>query len=70
MKSFFEKHQLLFSIILIVFYLVVNSICINNFGMTDIRTSIINIVLSIIILIFWKTIGLQNPRETIGSKGY
>ena len=51
MKKFYEKHELLFSILLIIIYLVVNSICINNFGMTDIRTSIINIILSILILI-------------------
>ena len=52
MKKFYEKYELLFSILLIIIYLVVNSICVNTFGMTDIRTSIINILLSIIILIF------------------
>ena len=52
MKRFYEKHELLFSILLIVIYLTFNSICINNFGMTDVRTSIINILLSVIILIF------------------
>ena len=52
MKRFYEKRELLFSILLIVIYLTFNSICINNFGMTDVRTSIINILLSVIILIF------------------
>jgi len=52
MKKFYEKHELLFSILFIIIYLVVNSICINSFGMTDMKTAIINIVLSILILIF------------------
>ena len=52
MKKFYEKHELLFCMLLIIIYIVVNSICINVFGMTDYRTSITNILLSILIIIF------------------
>jgi len=52
MKKLYEKHELLFCMLLIAIYIVVNSICINVFGMTDYRTSITNILLSIFIIIF------------------
>ena len=47
MKKIFEKNETLFSILLIVLYLVVNSICLNNFGMVDYRTALINSIFSI-----------------------
>ena len=52
MKKLYEKHELLFCMLLIIIYIVVNSICINVFGMTDYRTSITDILLSILIIIF------------------
>ena len=52
MKKFYEKHEFLFCMLLIVTYIVINSLCINLFGMTDYRTSITNILLSILIIIF------------------
>ena len=52
MKKFYEKHEFLFCMLLILIYIVVNSICINLFGMTDYRTSITNIFLSVLIIIF------------------
>ena len=52
MKKFYEKHEIIFCMLLIVIYIVVNSLCINVFGMTDYRTSITNILLSILIFIF------------------
>lgn len=52
MKKFYEKHELLFCMLLIIIYIIVNSTCINSFGMTDYRTSITNILLSILIIIF------------------
>ena len=51
MKKFFEKHEILFSILLIVIYVLVNMFCVQNFGETDYRSVIINTVLSILILI-------------------
>ena len=52
MKKLYEKHEFLFCMLLIVTYIVINSLCINLFGMTDYRTSITNILLSILIIIF------------------
>ena len=52
MKKFYEKNEFLFCMLLIVIYILVNSLCINLFGMTDYRTAIINIFLSIGISMF------------------
>ena len=52
MKRFYKKHEFLFCMLLIITYIVVNSICINLFGMYDYKTAIINILLSILIIIF------------------
>ena len=52
MQKFFEKHEVLISILLIIIYLVSNSFCMQNFGVADYRTTIINFVLSIAIIIF------------------
>lgn len=35
MKKIFEKNETLFCILLIVFYIIVNSYCIQNFGIED-----------------------------------
>jgi hypothetical protein len=37
MKNIFEKHETLFCILLIILYVVINSYCIQNFGVTDYR---------------------------------
>lgn len=52
MKKYFDKYELLISILLIIIYLATNSYCLNEFGITDYRNSICNIFLSLIILIF------------------
>ena len=52
MKKIFEKNETLFSILLIVLYLVVNSICLNNFGMVDYRTALTNSIFSIGLITF------------------
>lgn len=52
MKKYFDKYELLISILLIIVYLATNSYCLNEFGITDYRNSICNIFLSLIILIF------------------
>lgn len=52
MKKSLEKHELLITISSIVIYLLVNSLCINNFGDTHYITAIANILLSLIIIIF------------------
>ena len=52
MKKSLEKHELLITILSIVIYLFVNSICINNLGNTHYITAIANILLSLVIIIF------------------
>ena len=44
MKKIFEKNETLFCILLIVFYIIVNSYCIQNFGIEDYRSTIINTI--------------------------
>lgn len=46
------KHETLISIILIIIYILFNSYCVNNFGINDFRTIIINLLLSISIIVF------------------
>ena len=52
MKKYYEKHELLFCILLIVIYVVSNSYCMQNFGLTDYRSVIVNFILSLLIVIF------------------
>ena len=51
MKKIFEKHETLFCILLIVAYILVNSYCIQNFGIEDYRSTIINTIFSIALII-------------------
>ena len=56
MKKIFEKHESTFCILLIVLYVVINSYCMQNFGIEDFRSTIINTVFSIMVLILIKTL--------------
>ena len=51
MKKIFEKHETLFCILLIVLYVVINSYCINNFGITSYKSMVINIAFSLFLII-------------------
>ena len=51
MKIIFEKYETLFCILLIVLYVTINSYCIQNFGMNDCRTAIINTGISIFLIV-------------------
>ena len=59
MKKIFEKHETLFCILLIILYILVNSYCVQNFGIEDYRSLIINTLFSIglitIILVLKRT---------------
>ena len=72
MKKIFEKHETLFCILLIVAYVVENSYCLQNFGILDYRTTIVNTVFSIFLIILMiilkrtKYYGLtkvENPKK-------
>ena len=56
MKKIFKKHESTFCILLIVLYVVINSYCMQNFGIEDFRSTIINTVFSIMVLILIKTL--------------
>lgn len=45
-KRVFEKHETLFCILLIVVYVLSNSLCMQNFGIADPRSAIVNTALS------------------------
>jgi len=51
MKKIFEKHETSFCILLIVAYILVNSYCIQNYGIEDYRSAIINTIFSITLII-------------------
>ena len=56
MKKIFEKHESTFCILLLVLYVVINSYCMQNFGIEDYRSTIINTVFSIIVIILIKSL--------------
>ena len=47
MNKIFEKHETLFCMVLIILYIVVNSVCVQNFGYTSSVSFIVNTILSI-----------------------
>lgn len=51
MKKVFENYEVLFCIMLIVIYILVNSYCIQNFGVEDYRSAIINTIFSVFLII-------------------
>jgi len=51
MKKIFEKYELLFCMLLIIVYILINSYCIQSFGMYDYRSTIINTIFSIFLII-------------------
>ena len=73
MKKVFEKHESLFSILLIVVYIVVNSYCMQNFGTTDYRSAIINTVFSVVLVVFiiaLKRVSYYGLAKLSNLKGY
>lgn len=51
MKKVFEKNEVLFSILLIIIYVVINMICVQNFGNTSLVSVIVNSVFSILLIL-------------------
>jgi len=51
MKKIFNKYEPLFCIVLIIIYILVNSYCIQNFGITSYKSTIINTIFSICLII-------------------
>lgn len=59
MKKLFEKHETAFCIFLVIVYIVVNSVCVQNFGQTSyvsfVANTILSICLTVIMLILKRT---------------
>ncbi len=70
MKKSIEKYEFLISMSLIIIYLVLNSFCMQNWGITSLKTVICNAILSAGIIIFInknnlnKYYGLVKPNKT------
>lgn len=56
MKELFKKKETLFTILLIVIYVVLNSYCINSFGTTSYITTIINTLISVLLIVLIKAL--------------
>jgi len=73
MKKLFEKHETLFCILLIIMYIVVNSYCLQNFGIIDYRSTIINTIFSvglIVLMILLKRTSYYGLTKITNSKKY
>jgi len=51
MKKIFEKHETLFCIALIILYILINMLCLQNFGVDNCITVIINTIFSVLLLV-------------------
>ena len=51
MKKIFEKHETAFCILLIIIYIVVNSVCVQFFGQTSLVSFIVNTALSVFLIV-------------------
>lgn len=51
LKKFFEKHDTPMCILLIILYVLINSYCVQNFGVADYRSAVINTVFSVALII-------------------
>ena len=51
LKKLFEKHETPMCILLIILYILINSYCVQNFGVTDYRSAVVNAVFSVALII-------------------
>jgi len=73
MKKIFEKHETLFCILLIVIYILVNLYCIQNFGIEDYKSAIINTIFSIaliVLMIILKRTSYYGLTKVTNLKAY
>lgn len=52
MKKIFEKHESVMCIAIIILYVVTNSYCMQNFGLEDYRSTVINTIFSLALMSF------------------
>ena len=69
-KKLIEKHETLMCILLIILYVVINSFFMQNFGVEDYRSTLINTVFSVVLIILTVSLkrvqyyGLTNVRNS------
>ena len=70
MKKLFEKYETVSCILLIVLYIVINSFCMQNFGLQDYRSTIINTCFSLGLMALMLALGrssyygLKKPHDS------
>lgn len=73
MKKIFEKNETLICMILIILYIVINSYCIQNFGLEDYKSVIINTIFSfslIALIVSIKRTSYYGLNKITSLKGY
>ena len=70
MKKFFEKNEFVLCMALIALYLIVNSFCMQNFGLTDWRSALVNTLFSAVLVVLTvflgkiRDCGLVKPKSS------
>ncbi len=59
-KKLFDKHETLMCILLIILYVVINSFCMQSFGVEDYRSTLINTAFSVVLIIL--TVSLKRVQ--------
>ena len=73
LNKLFEKYETLTCMILIILYIVINSFCMQNFGITDYRSTIINTIFScvlIILIVSLKRVSYYGLTKVNDAKSY
>ena len=73
MEKIFEKYEFLICMLLIIIYIILNSFCLQNFGITDYKTTIINTIFSLILItliISIKKVKFYGLTKVADSKKY
>ena len=73
MITFFKKHELLICMLLIIIYIVSNSYCMQNFGIEDYRSTIINTVISIgliVLIMSLKSVKYYGLTKPVNSRKF
>lgn len=73
MQKIFEKNETLMCMLLIVLYIIINSYCMQNFGTEDFKTTIINTIFSlclILLIVVLKRTKYYGLTKVINPKKY
>ena len=68
MNKFFTKYETPFCILLIVFYIIINSLCLELFGINDFRSVVVNTLFSFGLLMFISKMDKEEYYGLVGIK--